>query len=175
MHMRTYVRMVVCVYLPRLELVVAARGAGPLAGRPVAVAPLPGCEQRLGEVSGAAEARGVTRGMALGERWRRALVLDGSDARRWLARRPIARLGFRPETEALLEPFERLGMRTLGELAKLPRDALADRFGQAGVSAHRLACGEDDPPRGREAIERLCETQDVGESGSGPALERVLG
>src|SRR5436309_12697917 len=65
--MRTYVRMVVCVYLPRLELVVAAGGAGPLAGRPVAVAPLPGCEQRLGEVSGAAEARGVRRGMALGE------------------------------------------------------------------------------------------------------------
>jgi protein ImuB len=258
--------MIVCVYLPRLELVVAAGGAGPLAGRPVAVAPLPGCEQRLGEVSGAAEARGVTRGMAMGEalarcpdltlvpadpvgvaeawesalralesigaaveaarpglayfgaaplrglhgddqatiaacrraldrparvgagptrfcalaaalaaRSRRALVLDGSDARRWLARRPISLLGFRPETEALLEPLQRLGVRTLGELAQLPRHALADRFGQAGVSAHRLACGRDDPPRGREVTERLSETQDVGESGSGQALERVLG
>src|SRR5204862_19639 len=82
-------------------------------------------------------------------------------------------LGFRPETEALLEPLQRLGIRTLGELVKLPRDALADRFGQAGVSAHRLACGEDDPPRGREVTERLCETQDVGESGSGPARVRT--
>src|SRR5271155_1492521 len=65
--MRTYVRMVVCVHLPRFELVVAAGGPEALPGRAVAVAPLPGSEQRVGEVSGAAEARGVTRGMVLGE------------------------------------------------------------------------------------------------------------
>src|ERR1700735_2858423 len=64
--------MVVCVYIPRFELVVAA-GDGPkiahetLAGRALAVAPLVGGEQRVGEVSGAAEAQGVARGMALGE------------------------------------------------------------------------------------------------------------
>jgi len=264
--MRTYVRMVICFYLSRLELVIAAKGAGPLAGRPMAVAPLPGCEQRVGEVSGAAEARGVTRGMVLGEalarcpdlalvpadpvgvaeawesalralesagaaveaarpglayfeadplrtlyggdhatiaacrralgrparagagptrfcalaaamsvRSRRALVLDGNDARRWLARRPVSLLGFRPESESLPEPLERLGVRTLGELARIPRSALADRFGQPGVAAHRLACGHDDPPRGREVAERLSETQDVGEASSGLALERVLG
>src|ERR1700694_5632034 len=109
--MRTYVRMVVCVYLPRFELVVAAgdrsvggqsaSGAGPvaahrskigqrrptdrrsasgpveivqqaLAGRAMAVAPTLGAEQRVGEVSGAAEACGVVAGMVLGEaraRW----------------------------------------------------------------------------------------------------------
>ena len=60
--MRTYVRMVVCVYIPRFELVVAA-GEGSqiarqtLAGRALAVAPLVGGEQRVGEVSGAAEAQ----------------------------------------------------------------------------------------------------------------------
>src|ERR1700719_301419 len=65
--MRTYVRMVACVYLPRFELVVAAGGSQPLAGVPLAIAPLVGTEQRVGEVSGAAEAAGVRRGMALGE------------------------------------------------------------------------------------------------------------
>src|ERR1035437_3953322 len=65
--MRTYVRMVVCVYLPRFELVVAAGSSQALAGQPLAVAPLTGVEQRVGEVSGAAEACGVRRGMALGE------------------------------------------------------------------------------------------------------------
>ena len=59
--------MVVCVHLPRFELVLAAGGAQALVGRALAVAPLIGSEQRLGEVSGAAEARGVSRGMALGE------------------------------------------------------------------------------------------------------------
>jgi protein ImuB len=59
--------MVVCVYLPRFELVVAAGGPEALAGSALAIAPLPGEEARVGEVSGAAEAVGVTAGMALGE------------------------------------------------------------------------------------------------------------
>src|SRR3979411_2295755 len=65
--MRTYVLMVVCVYLPRFELVVAAGGSQALAGRALAVAPLLSSEQRVGEVSGAAEACGGTAGMMLGE------------------------------------------------------------------------------------------------------------
>src|SRR5271154_7535562 len=65
--MRTYVRMIVCVHLPRFELVVAAGGAEALTGRALAVAPQVGAQQRVGEVSGAAEARGVARGMILGE------------------------------------------------------------------------------------------------------------
>ena len=59
--------MVVCVHLPRFELTVAAGGAEALAGHALAIAPAPGGEARVGEVSGAAEAQGVTRGMALGE------------------------------------------------------------------------------------------------------------
>ena len=59
--------MVVCVHLPRFELIVAAGGAQSLTGRALAIAPAPGGEARVGEVSGAAEAFGVTRGMALGE------------------------------------------------------------------------------------------------------------
>jgi len=50
--MRTYVRMVVCFHVPRFELVLAAGGAGALAGRALAIAPLPGCEQCVGESPG---------------------------------------------------------------------------------------------------------------------------
>ncbi|HEY2180403.1 MAG TPA: hypothetical protein VGH09_01895 [Solirubrobacteraceae bacterium] len=261
--------MVVCVYLPRFELSFAAGGAQALVGRALAIAPLPGGEQRIGEVSGAAEALGVGRGMALGEalarcpglalvpadpvgveeawestlsslesigaaveparaglayfetaplrslhggdaaviraaagaaagfashmrigagptrfcalaaalavRSRRPLVLDGADTVRWLAARPIELLGYRAETEELLEPLTRLGVHTLGELVRLGRPALADRFGKAGVLAHRLACGEDSSLRARRLQERLQETMDVGDASSGPALERVLG
>jgi nucleotidyltransferase/DNA polymerase involved in DNA repair len=278
--------MVVCVYLPRFELVVAAGGPRALAGRPLAVAPLTGAGRsasgpggRVGEVSGAAEARGVARGMPLGEafarcpdlallpgdpvavaeawetalcalesigasveparaglayfeagglrglhgtegaaitaarravrsavhsaggalvgggrsarlgagptrfcalaaahgmRSRRPLVLEGREARRWLAGRPVALLGFREETEPLREPLGRLGVRTLGELAKLSRPALADRFGEAGVLAHRLACGDDEPLRPRRLEELLHEAVDVGDASSGAALGRVL-
>jgi len=60
--------MIVCLRLPRFELTVAAGGPAALAdGRPLALAPIPGHEPRLGEVSGAAEAAGVRRGMLLGE------------------------------------------------------------------------------------------------------------
>jgi protein ImuB len=266
--------MIVCVYIPRFELAVAA-GEGSkiarqtLAGRALAVAPLVGGEQRVGEVSGAAEARGVARGMVLGEalarcpdlvlvpgdpvlvaeawetalcaleaigagieparpglayfesdglralhgsreavlaaasralahpvrvgaaptrfcalaaalavRSRRPLVIEGPpslDARRWLAGRPVELLGFRKDTAALIEPLSRLGVRTLGELVRLGRPALSDRFGAAGALAHGLACGEDSPPRARRVEECLQESMEVGDASSGEALKRVLG
>jgi protein ImuB len=263
---------IVCVLYPRFELVLVAGGPAALAGRALALAPALGREQRIGEVSGAAEASGVSKGMPLGEalarcpalellprdpvavaeawestlralesigaaveserpglacfdagelralhgsdaatlaaarmalasaspvgrprvgaapkrfcalaaalvvRSRRPFVLDDDrDARRWLAGRPVELLGYRERTEPLLEPLQRLGVRTLGALARLSRAALADRFGAAGVEAHRLACGEDSPPTPRRLPERLSETLDVGDASSGIALERVLG
>jgi protein ImuB len=259
--------MVVCVHLPRFELIVAAGGAEALAGRALAIAPALGGEPRVGEVSGAAEGFGVTRGMALGEalarcpelrlvagdplgvarewgraaralegigaalelpraglayfeadglrglhggeegviaaarcalgrpvrvgagptrfcalaaalevRSRRAIVVGaGPEARRYLASRPVALLSYRAETAALVEPLTRLGVCTLGELAELGRDAVADRFGEPGALARRLARGEDDPLRARLLEERLEETLELDEASSGPALERVLG
>ncbi len=101
--MRTYVRMVVCVHLPRFELLVAAGegsrvGPQTLRGRPLAVAPLASVKSSaasgatgVGEVSQAAEANGVRRGMALGEALARCpeLVLLAADpvkvAERWEA------------------------------------------------------------------------------------------
>jgi protein ImuB len=273
--------MVICVYLPRFELAVAAGGRSEiveqaLAGRALALAPQVGAEQRVGEVSGPAEACGVRTGMLLGEalarcpelvlvppdpvraaetwestlqalesigaaveparpglayfetaglrgihgtdaatiaaaqracrsssdgggrsprmgggptrfcalatalavRSRRPFLIGGPpapEARRWLAGRPVGLLAFRWETAPLLEPLTRLGVRTLGELAKLGRAALSDRFGAPGALAHGFACGEDSPLRARRPQERLEESMEVGDASSGAALKRVLG
>jgi protein ImuB len=263
--------MIICIYIPRFELAVAAGDGSQVArqtlsGRALAVAPLVGGEQRVGEVSGTAEACGVARGMVIGEalarcpdlvlvpgdpvlvagaweraihalesigaavepsrpglayfesdglggihgsvgatiaaaarviehpvrvgagptrfcalaaalavRSRRPLVLDGGEAKRWLAGRPVELLGFREDTAALIEPLSRLGVRTLGELERLGRAALADRFGPTGALAHRLARGEDTRLRTRRVEERLEESMEVGDASSGEALKRVLG
>ena len=47
------------------------------------------------------------------------------------------------EKDELIATFRWLGVSTLGELAGLPREAVASRFGNPGLHAHRLASGED--------------------------------
>jgi protein ImuB len=112
---------------------------------------------------------------ALAVRSRRALVLEGARARRFIAGRPVGLLAFRDETAALVEPLTRLGVRTLGELERLGRATLSDRFGAPGALAHRLASGEDGPLHPRHVEERLEESMEVGDASSGTALKRVLG
>jgi protein ImuB len=258
--------MVVCVYIPRFELIIAVGGVQALAGRALALAPMAGAQLRVGMVSGAAEAHGVSSGMALGEAlarcpelelvpadplataeaWeevvcglegigaavelareglayfdaeglrrmhgssahtimatrralgrparigagptrfcalaaalatntRRTKVIEAQEIRRYLGARPVSLLGFRKQTATLVEPLERLGVRTLGELWGLGRDALADRFGGPGVIAHRLAGGDDGPLVPRRVEESLEESLAVGDANSGAMLERVLG
>src|SRR4051794_41342858 len=53
--------------MPRFPLVIAAGGREALAAGPVALAPEPGREPVIGEVSAAAEANGVRPGLRLGE------------------------------------------------------------------------------------------------------------
>lgn len=265
--------MIVCVLLDRFELAVAAGGRARLLGEPAALAPEPGRELHVGEVSQAAEAFGIHAGMRMGEAlarcprlalvppdpmgvaeaWESALVrleslggaveslrpgeacfdarglerlhsgrvvqllcdgflaARGSDRMRKilsgarvgqgptrfcamvaasgarvrrpqrvagaedLAPRPVALLRRREETAALVEPFERLGIATLGELACLPRAAVADRFGPPGLLAHDLARGRDSPLRPRRPGELLRESLELPESGSGEQLGRALG
>ena len=112
---------------------------------------------------------GATRGKGNRGRPRRADALAA-----YLAPLPIALLGSRAETAALPEPLERFGIRTLGELAALPRAALADRFGAAGPLARDLARGRDTPLVPRRAAERLEEALELPESGSGTQLEHAL-
>jgi protein ImuB len=277
--------MIVCVLLPRFALTVAADDRAELLRVPCALAPEPGREALIGEVSPAAEAAGVRPGLRMGEAlarcptlqlvppdpvgvadaWERVLVrlesigagvesgqpgeacfdarglrrlhgghVDGvlaatraalrrparlgaaptrfgalaaatrarprvpvvvtdapagpgtvparpggagagsAAARAFLAPQPVELLRHRPELAALPPLLERLGIATLGELAALPRAAVADRFGPAGVTAHRLARGEDDPVRPRTAGERLEESLDLPEAANGPQLERAL-
>jgi protein ImuB len=62
-----FVSSVICVHLSRFPLVVAADGRRELLTEPVALAPEPGRTPVIGEVSPAAEAAGVRRGLPLGE------------------------------------------------------------------------------------------------------------
>jgi protein ImuB len=96
-------------------------------------------------------------------------------ARGYLAPLPVSLLRARPALVALPDALERLGVATLGELAALPAAAVADRFGRAGLLAHRLARGGDDPLRPRVAGEVLRESLDLPDSALGPQLERALG
>ena len=59
--------MIACVLIPRFGLVAAAAARRELLARPVALAPEPGGPQVVGEVSGAAEAFGITEGMRMAE------------------------------------------------------------------------------------------------------------
>jgi protein ImuB len=124
---------------------------------------------------GAAPTRFCALACALAARSRRPLVLEGEHAGRWLATQPVGLLGYREQTAVLVAPLGRLGVRTLGELTRLGRPALSDRFGAAGVLAHGLARGQEDPLRPRRPQEHLEESLEVGDASSGLALGRVLG
>jgi protein ImuB len=103
----------------------------------------------------------------------------GDSARRlsraYLADQPVALLRARPALAGLPEALERLGIRTLGELASLAPAALADRFGALGLLAHELACGGDSALSPRPASELVRESLDLPEAASGMQLERGLG
>jgi protein ImuB len=93
----------------------------------------------------------------------------------YLAPLPVALLRARPSLAHLPAGLERLGVKTLGELAALPVAALADRFGREGLLAHELASGGDSDLRPRPAGEFLREALELPEAASGIQLERGLG
>ncbi len=131
---------------------------------------------------GAGPTRFVALAAATRARPRKTETVSQEKARAYLAPLPVALLRTLAEgcetDEALLvlpEPLERLGIGTLGELAKLPRAAVADRFGAPGLRAHDLARGKDVPLRTRTPLERLEERLDLPEAASGPQLEQGLG
>jgi protein ImuB len=74
---------------------------------------------------------------------RHGVLVPAGETAAFLAPFGVATLD-RPDLADLLT---RLGLRTLGQLAALPRADLATRFGPEGVRAHRLARGEDERPR----------------------------
>jgi protein ImuB len=78
------------------------------------------------------------------------------------------------EVDDLPNELERLGVSTLGRLAGLPRDAVADRFGRLGLRVRRLARGDDEPLRPRPVREAIAVELELPEAVSGQQLERAL-
>ncbi len=78
------------------------------------------------------------------------------------------------ESEELVVALERLGVRTLGSLAQLAPDQVADRFGKLGLQALRLARGDDEPLRPRTPYEELVEQIELPEGTAGRQLDRAL-
>jgi len=71
------------------------------------------------------------------------VVVAPQEVRRFLARQPAWLLPLGPEAH---DRLRRLGLRSVGQFARLPAEDLALQFGAEGVTAHRLARGEDDAP-----------------------------
>ncbi len=225
--------MLAAVVIPAFDLRAALRLRPRLQSAPAALAPLPGKEQLVGSVTGAAEAKGVRPGMRLGEAlamcpelvlveqdpataeqaweeilrrledagfavepvepglcyfdakgverlygglepalkralaavgtaWEprvgaaerrfaalaaanvarpgQALIVSDDRARSFLAPLPLQLL---PLERERYEELEELGVRTIGQLAGLPGNAVAERLGPAGRRAWSLARGEE--------------------------------
>ena len=141
---------------------------------------------RRAAVSPSRAGAGPTRFAALAAasraRPRKAEIVSQEKVRAYLAPLPVSLLRTLAEgcedgaaLVTLPEPLERLGIGTLGELAKLPRAATADRFGALGLRARDLARGRDVPLRPRAPVERLQEELELPEAASGPQLEQGLG
>ena len=109
---------------------------------------------------------------------RPAPMIGERAARRVVAGLPVSvlrdRLGDEWERAELPQTLERLGVRTLGELAALPAAAVADRFGEPGLRALRIARGADEPLRPRRPHAELASELVLPEAASGPQLERAL-
>ncbi|HEX8645258.1 MAG TPA: hypothetical protein VF715_00040 [Thermoleophilaceae bacterium] len=125
---------------------------------------------------GCAPSRFAAHAAALRARPRRGRVvtITPEEVGRFLAPLPVALLRTRPELEGLPETLERLGIRTLGELAALPVPAVAERFGHPGLLALDLAQGRDTPLDPRRPPEPVTERLDLPEAALGPQLERAL-
>jgi len=70
------------------------------------------------------------------------LVVAPGESAAFLAPLPMDVLG----NAEFADLAARLGLRTLGALAALPRSAVLARFGAAGICLHTLASGDDDQP-----------------------------
>lgn len=156
------------IWGPRREdvLVRAARAIG----RPVRIA---GASTRF--CAYAAASTTVPR-----RRRRPPLVIGAGREREFLAPLPVSLLGGPLRSEGgdgggrLVGTLERLGVGTLGDLAELPRVAIADRFGKLGLRAHELASGTDTPLRPRHPHEELIQAIGLPEAAYGTQLERAL-
>jgi protein ImuB len=139
----------------------AARRAAPMPTR-VAAAPT-----RLAAFAAASSSRARAR----------PRVVSPPELQGFLAGVPVALLTAHLEgdpTSALATALEQLGVVRVGDLAALPTEAVADRFGEKGLAAHRVARGREEPLRPRRAEGELDETLELPEAAAGAQLRRAL-
>jgi protein ImuB len=96
---------------------------------------------------------------------RPVLIVPPGRTAEFLARQPVSVLARQPVSvlagQDLAGLLNRLGLRTLGDLAALPAGDVAGRFGAAGETAHRLASGVGSRPLAvRPPAEDLSVTQE---------------
>jgi protein ImuB len=145
-------------------------GETALAGRITAAVADLGVQAQIGVADGLFAARLAARtareGSALPLRAprpaRSALVIPPGRTAEFLAGQPVSVLaGQDPAGQDLVGLLNRLGLRTLGDLAALPAGDVASRFGAAGEIAHRLARGLGSRPLAvRPPAEDLSVTQE---------------
>lgn len=83
----------------------------------------------------------------------RPMIVD--DTIEFLSRLDLGALRESMGGTEMIDTFRWLGIATLGDLARLPRETLASRFGEPGLVAHRLASGEDRVAIPREIPEEV--------------------
>jgi protein ImuB len=115
------------------EEALARRIAGEIRREPDA----PGWVSLLGIADGPFAARWAAASAEPGE----PLIVH--DTLAFLSRLDLSTLRESLGGEEIIDTFRWLGVATLGDVARLPRESLATRFGTHGVQAHRLATAED--------------------------------
>jgi protein ImuB len=148
----------------------ALRQARRAVGMPVRVAAAP---SRFAAYAAAIHTKGPRRGSS------RELVVGAAAVRGFLSPLPVSLLGARLDPggtsgHELVAVLERLGVKTLGMLAELPEDSVADRLGRLGLRARRMARGDDEPLRPRDLLVALVAVVELPEAAAGPQLERAL-
>jgi protein ImuB len=148
----------------------ALRQARRAVGMPVRVAAAP---SRFAAYAAAIHTKGPRRGSS------REPVVGAAAVGGFLSPLPVSLLGARLDPggtsgHELVAVLERLGVKTLGMLAKLPEDSVADRLGRLGLRARRMARGDDEPLRPRDLLVALVAVVELPEAAAGPQLERAL-
>jgi protein ImuB len=141
--------------VPRVEVMSPGLVFVPVSGavrfyggeEPLAAAIAGEMARQTGGIRGGEASIGVADG-PFAARWAAAVAEAGEplvviDTTGFLAGLDLSTLREAMGGDEMIDTFRWLGIHTLGDVAGLPRDALASRFGGLGVLAHRLASGED--------------------------------
>lgn len=141
--------------IPRVEVVAPGLAFVPISGavrfyggeEPLARRVAKELDDLVGDRCGGEALVGVADG-PFAARWAAATATVGepkiiADTIGFLSRLDLSTLRESMGGDEMIETFRWLGISTLGDLSRLPRETLTSRFGNPGLLAHRLASGED--------------------------------